>query len=107
MNIRPIPASLLKDSITLLVPYSGGYHSITVEKVRVCCRSRVSEYSAAIMRDTSEITVYYDCEQSYPSHTEFSAGMLIMYDGARYEVLSAETFSADVPHHIRITAKRV
>ena len=107
MTVRPIPSALLCDELTLLVPDGSGYDSTEVYAVRVLSKSQVSEYSSTIKRDNSEITVYYDCRESFPQDLEFTAGMLIEYDTKRYEIITAETFCTDSPHHIRITAKRV
>ena len=105
--IMPIPNELLCDSVTLLKPDGSGYSSVVIDSVRVVRRSKVSEYSSTIVRDNSEITVYYDCINSSPTDMEFSAGMLVEYECERYEILVAEMFRAYSPHHIRITAKRV
>ncbi len=107
MTIRPIPSALLADTITLLTPSEGGYITQDISAVRVVRHSKVSEYSAVNIRDGSCITVYYDCTVSAPAGIAFEAGMLVMYDGVRYEIISAETFKALSLHHIRLTARKV
>lgn len=107
MMLRPIPLSLLNDSVTLRVPYASGYESCEINNVRVVHRSEISDRAAVNVRDVSEITVYYDHEHSTPSDMEFAAGMLLVHGGLRYEIVRAEAFSAEGPHHIRITARKV
>lgn len=107
MQLRPIPYDLLTDEVTLLCPCVDGYESTEIWNVRAVAASRISEYNSVRGRDTSEITVYYDCENSYPSDVEFEAGMLILYNNTRYEIISAEQFKADTLHHIKITARKV
>lgn len=107
MTIKPLPSVLLCDEITLLTPDGSGYDSTYVSAVRVVRCSRVSEYSASIVRDSSELTVYYDCRVSSPSGLSFAAGMLIEYDDCRYEIISVQEHCTNTPHHIKMTAKRV
>ncbi len=107
MQFKPIPYDLLTDEITLLSPREDGYENIEICNVRVVTASRISEYNSVRGRDTSEITVYYDCENSYPSDVDFEAGMLIVYNNTRYEILSAEQVKAETLHHIKITARKV
>ena len=107
MQLKPIPYDLLTDEMTLLSPHEDGYESKKIWNVRVVSASRISEYNSVRGRDTSEITVYYDCENSYPSDVDFEAGMLIVYNNTRYEILSAEQFKAETLHHIKITARKV
>lgn len=104
---RAIPLSLLNDEITLMTPTVDGYDSIEVYNVRVQKKSAVREHNSSAVRDISEITVYYDCENSHPLGVEFLAGMLIMHEDMRYEILSAEQFAAEKLHHIRIIARSV
>lgn len=104
---RAIPIELLADEITLMAPTVDGYDSTEIYNVRVQKKSAVREYNSAAVRDISEITVYYDCENSSPHGVDFLAGMLIQHDDVRYEILAAEQFSAEQLHHIRITARRV
>lgn len=107
MNIRPIPLSLLNGSLTLLVPDGDGYSEYELTSVRVVRRSEITDRSAVNVRDISELTVYYDCVNSSPADMEFSAGMLLEQDGVRYEIVRAEEFAAQGPHHVRITARKV
>lgn len=107
MSVRPIPFSLLNDSLTLLVPTEDGYSEYELSSVRVVRRREISDRAAVNVRDISEITVYYDCVNSCPGDMEFSAGMLLEHDSIRYEIVRAEEFSAEGPHHVRITARKV
>ena len=107
MTGMPIPKALLSDSVTLLVPDGDGFSSADISAVRVQYSSAVREYSAVVMRDESEITVYYDLVNSRPVGVSFAAGMLLLHEGRRYEILSAERFDAFSPHHIRIKARLV
>ncbi len=102
---RPIPLQLLADEITLMTPTVDGYDSTEIYNVRVQKKSAVREYNSSAVRDISEITVYYDRENSSPQGAEFLAGMLIIHQNMRYEILSAERFAAEQLHHIRITAR--
>lgn len=104
---RPIPMELLVDEVTLMAPTVDGYDSTEIYNVRVQKRSAVREYNSSALRDISEITMYYDCENSSPKGVEFLAGMLIVHDSVRYEILTAEQFSDEQLHHIRITARKV
>lgn len=104
---KPIPLGLLADNITLMTPTVDGYDSTEIYDVRVQKKSAVREYNSTAVRDISEITVYYDCENSSPHGVEFLAGMLIVHEEVRYEILEAEQFSAERLHHIRITARKV
>ena len=107
MEIRPIPWTLLDSSVTLLVPDENGWSGTLLTNVRVLWRSKVSEYSSAIVRDNSELTVYYDCVRSLPSDTELRAGMRLRYDGEEYEILSAERFGGASPHHVKLLARHI
>lgn len=104
---RAIPLKLLNDEITLLVPTVSGYDAVEIYNVRVQQTSAVREYSSTAVRDISQITVYYDCENSSPQGVEFAAGMLIEFVGRRYEIISAAQFAAESLHHVKITARAV
>ena len=107
MEIRPIPWVLLADTLTLKVPDGSGYSSVGLSNVRVLWRSKVSEYSSTIVRDNSELTVYYDCTRSSPADVKFHAGMRLEYDGEDYEILDVRQFCTDRPHHIKIMARHI
>ncbi len=108
MTIQPIPFSLLNDVVTLHEPTKdGGYRTRKIEYVRVVPNSEITDRSAVNVRDVSEITVYYDCANSSPRGVRFQAGMLLQYNGSSYEIIRAETFAGERPHHIRITARKV
>ena len=99
MNVLPIPDELLGGSITLLAPTTSGFEQVDIENVRISRKSVVSDYTATRMRDAAELTVHFDCVNSRPLGQEFSAGMLAEDNGETYELLRAELFSADRPHH--------
>ncbi len=108
MTIQPIPFSLLNDVVTLHEPTDyGGYRTREIEYVRVVTNSEITDRSAVNVRDVSEITVYYDYANSSPRGVSFQAGMLLEYNGVSYEIIRAETFSGERPHHMRITARKV
>ncbi len=107
MSVKPIPSSLLNDSITLLAPTASGYSETEVTEVRVVSTDEITDYVRLRARDIGELTVYYDCVNSSPAGVEFAAGMSILYNGKRYELISAQTFCAEQPHHIRIKARMI
>ena len=107
MTVKPIPAALLGDSITLFVPESWGWTAQEISNVRVVRSSEVTDHAALNAMDVSELTVYYDCANSYPADVRFSAGMLLEHDGTRYELIRTEEFAAETLHHIRITARKI
>lgn len=105
MNIMPIPAELLTDSFILLTPdKSGGYSGTHIYDVRIVRSNRISDYVSTRMRDSTELTIYYDYENSYPFNVQFSAGQLAEYLGERFELTEVKAFGADKIHHYRITA---
>lgn len=104
---RPIPLILLNDSITLLVPAAGGYDETLLCDVRVEHRSQVSEPAASLPRDMSQLVVFYDHVNSSPADVEFAAGMLLEFGGERFEIISAQVYCTDSPHHTKITARKI
>ena len=50
--------------------------------------------------------MYFDCVNSSPSGTEFAAGQSLEYCGETYEVVSAELFAGEDPHHWRVKARK-
>lgn len=104
---RAIPMALLNDEITLLVPTVSGYDAVEIYNVRVQQTSAVREYNSTAVRDISQLTVYYDCENSLPHGVEFAAGMTLSFAGRRYEIISAAQFAAESLHHVKITARAV
>lgn len=107
MEVRPIPWTLLDSTATLLVPDGSGWAETELSEIRVLWRSKVSEYSSTIVRDNSELTVYYDFARSSPSDVRFAAGMRLQYDGEQYEILDVRQFDADRPHHIKLLARHI
>lgn len=106
-NIRPIPAELLRDSFTLIVPAGNDFEQTLVRNVRAVKKSAVSDYASTRMRDAGELTIYYDCANSLPRSMEFTAGMQLEYGGELFEVLEAKLFSSTAPHHWKLTAKKI
>ncbi len=105
MTARPIPLSLLNDEITLVTPTVSGFDRTEIYNVRVQHTSAVREYNSSAIREVTEITVYYDCENSSPQGVEFLAGMCMEYGGRAYEILSAECVYAELLHHVKIKAR--
>ena len=105
MNIMPIPAELLTDSFTLLIPNSsGGYSRTPIYDVRVVRTNRISDYVSSRVRDSTELTIYFDCENSYPQDVRFSAGQSAEYRGERFELTEVKAFGAEDIHHYKMTA---
>ena len=114
MNIMPIPYELLCDSFVLLSPNESGFSRTFIDNVRIVKRSVISDYTSTRMRDISELVVYYDCERSTPSGVSFSAGEQAQLDGEQaqldgelYELLKAELFSGECPHHYKLTFRKI
>ncbi len=107
MKIMPIPDELLGDSITLFEPTDSGYRETEVVNVRVDRTNSVTDFNSAHTRDTTEITIYYDCENSRPSFIDFSAGMQAEYCGERFEIIKVKRYCAVNPHHYTITARKL
>lgn len=107
MNVMPIPNELLGDSVTLFKPTSLGFSEMEIVNVRVDRTSSVTDFNSAHTRDTTEITIYYDCENSRPSYAEFSAGMQVEYWGERFEIIKVKRYCAVNPHHYTITARKI
>lgn len=106
MTINPIPDALLGDSFTLLVPTRNGFSRTEVDNVRVERKSAVSDMTATRMRDVTELVVYYDCVSSYPEGMEFQAGQQAEYDGEVFEILEAQMFSGESPHHWKLVCRK-
>ena len=107
MNIKPIPDELLGDAVTLYEPTSSGYRKTEVVNVRVDRTNSVTDFTSAHTRDTTEITIYYDCENSRPSYVDFAAGMQAEYCGERFEIIKVKRYCAVNPHHYTITARKI
>lgn len=107
MKIPPIPNVLLTDEFVLLVPNGEGYKKTMVESVRITEKSAISDYVTANVKELSQITIYYDCERSYPSELEFKAGMNVQYGGELWEITEANRYGIDSPHHYTITARKI
>lgn len=106
MNVKPIPDALLGSELTLLVPSDAGWTTTHIGNVRVERTGAVSDYSSQKTRDNTEITVWYDCANSYPE-AEFSAGMRVRYRGEVYEITEEKTYCAGAPHHRKFKARKI
>lgn len=106
MNVAPIPAELLTDSVTLLTPAASGYSEQLLSGVRIVRTSSVTDYTSGSSGDTTEIVMYFDCVNSTPADTEFSAGQSLKYCGEMFEIVQAVLFAGEQPHHYRIRAKK-
>lgn len=105
-GVKPIPAELLTDSAVLLTPTGSGYSSETLDSVRIVRVSAITDYTTGRTRDCTELVMYFDCVNSSPSGTEFVAGQSLEYCGETYEVVSAELFAGEDPHHWRVKARK-
>ncbi len=106
MNVKPIPNSLLGDDFYLYVPTESGWSRQLIENVRVERTSAVSSPTAANSRDVSEITIWYDYENSYPS-ADFSAGTRAKYHGELFEITEVKFYRAEELHHCKIKAVKI
>ena len=106
MNVKPIPNSLLGDEFYLYVPTENGWSRQLIENVRVERTSAVSSPTAASTHDISEITIWYDYENSYPQ-ADFSAGTRAKYRGELFEITEVKFFRAEELHHCRIKAVKI
>lgn len=105
-GVKPIPAELLTDSAALLTPTESAYIRETLDDVRIVRVSAVTDYTAGRARDCTELLMYFDCVNSSPAGTEFSAGQSLEYCGEEFEIISAELFSGEGPHHWRVKARK-
>ncbi len=105
-GVKPIPAELLTDSAVLLTPQDTGYARKTLENVRIVRISAIADYTAGRVRDCTELLMYFDCVNSSPDGTEFSAGQSLEYCGEEFEIVSAELFRGEGPHHWRVKARK-
>lgn len=105
-GVKPIPAELLTDSATLLTPAASGYTRETLRNVRIVRLSAITDYAAGRARDCTELLMYFDCVNSSPADTEFSAGQSLEYCGEEFEIVSAELFRGEGPHHWRVKARK-
>lgn len=107
MNIKPIPSELLGDSFTLISPNKyGGTVRTEINNVRVERVNSVTDYTSAA-RDCTELSIWFDCVNSGPEGTEFSAGERAEYLGELFELTEVRTLGADCPHHIKIKARKI
>ena len=105
-GVKPIPAELLTDSAVLLTPNGSGYSRENLDSVRIVRVSAITDYTTGRTRDCTELVMYFDCVNSSPSGTEFTAGQSLEYCGETFEVVSAELFAGEDPHHWRVKARK-
>ncbi len=105
MDIKPIPAELLCDSITLIKPSEGGEIRRELRSVRVVASQGSERRTDRARHICSVIGVYYDCVQSEPNDAEFSCGEWIEWQGKRYEITKVQELGLFCRHHFRITAE--
>lgn len=105
-GVKPIPAELLTDGAVLLTPTGSGYLRDNLDSVRIVRVSAITDYTTGRTRDCTELVMYFDCVNSSPSGTEFVAGQSLEYCGETYEVVSAELFAGEDPHHWRVKARK-
>lgn len=105
-GVKPIPQELLTDSAELLDPSDYGYSRKALSDVRIVRVSGITDYAAGRIRDCTELVMYFDCVNSSPSEMEFSAGQSLEYCGETFEIISAELFCGEAPHHWRIKARK-
>lgn len=106
MNVKPIPAELLTDSVTLRTPTASGYSDQTLYDVRIIRTSAVTDHLVTHTRERSEIVMYFDCVNSSPADTQFSAGQSLLYCGEIFEIIEAVLFAGEEPHHYRVKGRK-
>lgn len=105
-SVKPIPAELLTDCAVLKTPSASGYKDVNLIDVRIVRTSGITDYAAGRTRDCTELVMYFDCVNSFPQNTVFSAGQLIEYCGEAYEIIQAELFAGTEPHHYKVKARK-
>lgn len=103
MNILQIPARLLKDSAVLLVPkekevFGDSYEEIPLTNVRVCFSKKVRLGNNNTV-STSAGTLYFDCKNSAPAGTAFTADMKLVIGGYRYRIAGAKAVKGEKDVH--------
>ncbi len=106
IKVKPIPNELLGDDIVLITPTGSGTFSRTIYNVRVEKTEEITDFVSRVTRDNTEITVWYDFENSYPS-AEFPVAARVKFEGDVYEILESRVFKTDSPHHIRFKARKI
>ena len=106
LNARPIPDELLGDDITLIVPAAYGTSRERIYNVRVEKQAAITDYTSSSQRDNTVITVWYDCENSYPK-AEFPVGAKVEYGDEVFEIVESKVYKTDVPHHIKFKARKI
>lgn len=105
MEVKPIPAALLCDSVTLILPSEDGEEQTELCGVRVIPRQSAERRSDRGIHVSSFVTVYYDCENSSPAGVEPVCGQWLLFGEKRYEITKVEEFGLSRRHHLRITAE--
>ena len=103
MNILQIPARLLNDSAILLVPkekdiFGDGCEEVQLKNVRICFSKKV-RLSNNNTVSVSAGTLYFDCKNSAPADTVFTAEMKLVIGGERYRIAEAKAVKAERDVH--------
>lgn len=107
MKINPIPDELLGDEFVLITPEkNGGISRTDIYNVRVERTDAVAD-NISSARMSTELSIWFDCENSLPAGAEFPAGARAEYRGEIYELTEVRVLGADTPHHIKIKARKV
>lgn len=103
MNIEPIPNSLLGDDIILQKPEENGRTDYSVTNVRVERSYSIESFQSGAKRNSSELTVWFDCENSF-SPIDIAVGMSIKYGGEIFDIVKIDVLRGTSPHHLKISA---
>ena len=106
INVKPIPDELLGDDIVLITPTGFGSSRETIYNVRVEKQAAITDYTSSSQRENTTITVWYDCENSYPE-AEFPVGAKVEYGGEIFEIVESKVYKTDVPHHKKFKARKI
>lgn len=103
MKILQIPARLLKDNAVLLVPkekeiFGDSYEEVQLSNVRICFskKARLSNNNTV---SASAGTLYFDCKNSSPSDTVFTAEMKLQINGEQYRISEIRPVKAEKDVH--------
>lgn len=105
MNVKPIPNTLLGESLVLILPTTTGSLETPISNVRVEKTQGVSSVSASKPKNNAEITVWVDYHNS--TWAEFPVGAKVRYGGETFEIIEQKLYkdSGGAPHHVKFTAR--
>lgn len=103
MNVMQIPPRLLGDSAVLLVPkskeiFGDEYEEIFLSHVRICFSKKVRLNNNNTVSAAAG-TLYFDCKNSAPHGTVFTADMKLVIGGERYRIAEAKAVKAERDVH--------